>query len=177
MKCQNCGAALKGDYCEYCGTKAEANPSFKPYGTYNYNYNYTYTQDTKRPFAAKTGDYTDYKNAPPGQNNYSGNYHYGQPFQSAYKPRYEQRGPEPVNERPREAVSEKSLLIALILCAIFGALGVHRFYAGKAGTGILYLFTGGLFGIGYVIDIILIALGRFRDGEGRRISWSSIQDF
>lgn len=46
--------------------------------------------------------------------------------------------------------------IAFILCFFFGALGVHKFYEGKIGTGILYLLTCGLFGIGWFVDIITI---------------------
>ncbi len=46
----------------------------------------------------------------------------------------------------------KNKWIALTLC-IFTFCG-HKFYEGKIGMGILYLFTCGLFGIGYVIDII-----------------------
>lgn len=60
-------------------------------------------------------------------------------------------------------VSRKSKVAALLLCIFLGGLGVHRFYVGKIGTGILYLFTGGLFGIGWIIDIILIAAGSFKD--------------
>ncbi len=50
----------------------------------------------------------------------------------------------------------KNKWIALLLC-IFTLCG-HKFYEGKIGMGILYLFTAGLFGIGWIVDIISIAL-------------------
>ena len=62
--------------------------------------------------------------------------------------------------------SRKSQIIALILCLLFGMLGVHYFYVGKIGMGLLYLFTGGLFGIGWIVDIIRIIAGIFRDKDG-----------
>lgn len=45
---------------------------------------------------------------------------------------------------------------ALLLCIFLGGFGAHKFYEGKTGMGILYLFTAGLFGIGWIIDIIAI---------------------
>lgn len=62
--------------------------------------------------------------------------------------------------------SPKSKIAALLLCIFLGALGIHRFYVGKVGTGILYIFTGGLFGIGILVDLIVIATGGFRDANG-----------
>ena len=62
--------------------------------------------------------------------------------------------------------SRKSQIIALILCLLFGTLGVHYFYVGKIGMGLLYLFTGGLFGSGWIVDIIRIIAGIFRDKDG-----------
>ncbi|WP_230846365.1 TM2 domain-containing protein [Propionibacterium freudenreichii] len=50
-----------------------------------------------------------------------------------------------------------------------GGLGVHRFYAGKAGTGIVWLLTAGCLGIGWIVDIIMIATGSFRDINNRPI--------
>ena len=70
-------------------------------------------------------------------------------------------------------VSEKKRLPALLLCFFFGALGIHRFYVGKIGTGVLWLLTGGIFGIGALIDFIMIIVGSFTDKEGKRIkSWT-----
>ena len=62
--------------------------------------------------------------------------------------------------------SGKSQIVALILCLLFGIIGVHYFYVGKIGMGLLYLFTGGLFGIGWIVDIIRIIAGIFRDKDG-----------
>lgn len=49
---------------------------------------------------------------------------------------------------------EKNKWVSLILCVCLGFLGAHKFYEGKAGMGIVYLFTMGLFGIGIFIDFI-----------------------
>lgn len=51
---------------------------------------------------------------------------------------------------------QKSKWLAFVLCLFFGYMGIHRFYEGKIGTGILYFFTGGLFGIGWLVDLIVI---------------------
>lgn len=67
-------------------------------------------------------------------------------------------------------ISPKSRTVALILCILIGEIGIHRFYTGKVGTGILYLCTAGLCGIGWIYDIIKIATGTATDGAGRIIS-------
>ena len=68
--------------------------------------------------------------------------------------------------------SEKGFVPTLLLCLLLGALGVHRFYVGKVGTGILMLVTLGGFGIWALIDIIMIAVGSFKDKDGLPIKAS-----
>ncbi|MHC4539986.1 MAG: protein kinase domain-containing protein, partial [Planctomycetota bacterium] len=65
-------------------------------------------------------------------------------------------------------VSSFKRLWALILSAgsLFGISGLQRFYVGKIGTGILWFLTGGLFGIGQLIDVIMIIVGQFKDCYG-----------
>ena len=67
-------------------------------------------------------------------------------------------------------VSSKSRLVAVLLCFFLGLFGVHRFYVGKIGTGVWYLLTGGLFGIGALVDFIVILVGSFKDEEGHAVS-------
>ena len=52
----------------------------------------------------------------------------------------------------RYVSGEKNYTLAWVLLTFLGLFGVHRFYLGKIFTGILYLFTAGLFGIGYIYD-------------------------
>jgi TM2 domain-containing membrane protein YozV len=70
----------------------------------------------------------------------------------------------------RDGRSEKRILVAFLLCFFVGVFGVHRFYAGKVGTGVLQLVTLGGLGIWALVDLILLATGNFRDGEGERIT-------
>lgn len=50
----------------------------------------------------------------------------------------------------------KNKWVAFLLCLFLGFLGAHKFYEGKIGMGILYLFTVGLCGVGIIIDLISI---------------------
>ena len=71
--------------------------------------------------------------------------------------------PEPVyREAPKYYKhSSKNKGTCLILCIFFGYFGAHYFYVGRTGMGLLYLFTLGLFSIGWIIDIFRICSGNF----------------
>lgn len=69
-------------------------------------------------------------------------------------------------EEGQAAVEGKSFVAALLLCLFLGAFGIHRFYVGKIGTGVLQLLTLGGLGIWALIDLIMIAVGNFTDKDG-----------
>jgi len=68
------------------------------------------------------------------------------------------------------ATGQKSWLATLLLCFFLGGLGVHRFYVGKIGTGILQIVTIGGLGIWVLIDFIMIAVGKFTDKQGQALA-------
>ena len=65
--------------------------------------------------------------------------------------------------------SNKKKLPAVLLCFFLGCFGLHRFYAGKIGTGILQLITLGGFGVWALIDFFVILLGGFTDSKGQKL--------
>jgi TM2 domain-containing membrane protein YozV len=79
----------------------------------------------------------------------------------------------PPSELDPTQISKKSNMAALLLCIFLGALGAHRFYVGKMGTGLLMLITLGGFGIWNLFDLIIISCQDFRDIEGKRLIWDT----
>lgn len=67
-------------------------------------------------------------------------------------------------------ISPKSRTTTLVLCILLGYFGGHQFYAGRKTMGIVYIFTLGLFTIGWIIDFIMIITGNYKDKEGRLIT-------
>jgi len=68
--------------------------------------------------------------------------------------------------QPPVVASRRDWLVTLLLAIFVGKLGVDRFYTGHIGLGLLKLFTCGGFGIWWMIDIILVAVGSYRDADG-----------
>lgn len=65
--------------------------------------------------------------------------------------------------------SSQSKMTALLLCIFLGYIGAHRFYTWHNGSGVLYILTIGLFGIGVLVDFISIICGTFRDKNGKTL--------
>ena len=63
-------------------------------------------------------------------------------------------------------VKEKGIAYMLWAACFMGVCGLQRLYAGKVGTGLLYLFTFGLLGIGQFVDLFLIP-GMVQDANNR----------
>jgi TM2 domain-containing membrane protein YozV len=77
---------------------------------------------------------------------------------------------KPMVDAQGRPASPKSRLAAVLLAWFFGVLGVHRFYVGKVGTGILMILTLGGLGIWVLVDMIMILVGSFKDKQGRYLS-------
>ena len=74
-------------------------------------------------------------------------------------------------------MSEKSRLATLLICIYFGIFGGHRFYVRKTGTGIIWLLTLGVFGIGLIVDLIMIITGSFTDKQKAKVLvWVTAKD-
>jgi TM2 domain-containing membrane protein YozV/RNA polymerase subunit RPABC4/transcription elongation factor Spt4 len=75
--------------------------------------------------------------------------------------------------RPANASPKSRLVVTLlsILPALIGVNGVHRFYLGKIGTGLLMLFTFGGLGVWTLIDFIMAVSGAMKDKDGKLITF------
>ena len=73
-------------------------------------------------------------------------------------PSYSKPTPETRTEAPVTTPKgkQKSKWVSFALCFFLGIFGAHKFYEGKIGMGLLYLFTGGLFYFGWLVDLIVL---------------------
>lgn len=144
VRCPICGAPMEGNVCGYCGYRYE--PAGKAQAkTWEGKSSQTRSENRKNEYRKEYRQETRQEDA-------------GREETFRYAE----------NEKTGEVlkVSVKSRWLAFILCFFLGKFGVHRFYAGKIGTGLLWLFTGGFFGIGWIVDLVFIGIGAFEDSSG-----------
>ena len=89
--------------------------------------------------------------------------------------RYESMEP-PEPGAAQASVSERSRALTLGLAVLGGVFGLHRFYAGRTQSGIWMCLTLGGMGIWYLYDVVVVAAGDFRDGDGRRVVRWEVSD-
>ena len=75
-------------------------------------------------------------------------------------------GKTQTNSISRASSKNKYIAIFLLLLNAIGIAGLHRFYVGKKKTGILYLLTFGIFGLGSIYDLVLLIQNKFTDKIG-----------
>lgn len=86
-----------------------------------------------------------------------------------------QSGVEPTIVLP-ENYPYKNRLTLILLCVLLGWVGAHRFYAGKIGTGIIWLFSCGGLVFGWLHDIVVVLAGNFLDANGAPFIWPSSEE-
>lgn len=146
--CPNCGHPVSENqnFCGNCGFSAAAQQQQAQYQQQQAQYQQQQAQYQQNNTYQQPPQYADNAYA---QNQYNA---------------------PPAYAQSAEPVSPKSRLVALLLCMFVGFLGVHRFYVGKTGTGILWLLCCGVGGFGQLVDLIMIATGSFKDADGLPVS-------
>lgn len=162
MKCPNCGAETSGAFCSFCGSEL---PKEGVHIVNNYYGNVNNSSSSKNESGNK--GYVSGAVCPKcGSNKITFN------RESAGT-----RGLHKTVGLCKDCgntwvtsqdvrVSSKNKGVAMVLCVTLGYFGAHHFYVGRTGMGILYLLTMGLFCIGWIVDIINIANGKFKDVNG-----------
>ncbi len=150
MFCDQCGTKVNSRFCPQCGHEVGRPVVVPPSGQ-------------AMPGPAQPAPPPAVVSAPPPQ---AGTVYPQGPYppqpaayvQSPYPPQQVVYGQPPVvvYNTPVAIGRPKDKWVAFVLCFFLGVFGGHKFYEGKAGMGVLYIFTAGLFGIGWLVDLIVL---------------------
>ena len=145
--CPKCGmiTTQQDTSCAYCGAVFQSAPNYEAA-----NQSTAQTQNT-----STTNSGPSYQQ-PQGQTI--------PPYVSSQPPRVTYQNTN--NSGRIQQQGDRSFLVTLLLCVFLGYMGIHRFYTKNYIAGIIQLLTGGMCGIWWLIDLILIAVGTYRDGDG-----------
>ncbi len=101
---------------------------------------------------------------------------YAAPYPAAgpYAAPYPPAGPYAAPYGAVQYASRKNLLVATLLCFFLGPLGIHRFYVGKVGTGVVQLLTAGGLGVWTLVDFIMLLCQAFKDSDGYTLRWDTV---
>lgn len=178
--CENCGAPLKpgARQCEFCGSEVNQNKNVNTDGiNININTPNGAKSNININISSSVNNYVNSKNinSEPQENfDFDNEFFHNDdtPAYDAPKPEPSpQQEPSPQKETVPQPqydfpISPKSKWLDFFLALFLGSLGIHKFYEGKIFSGILYLFTFGLFCIGWIADVILIPLNKATDKNG-----------
>ena len=161
QKCPFCDSATGSNYCHKCGSGTTSSD--------------TVCSVCSSPLTLRTNiGYIPSQPPMMSQNSQQQNYQpYSQP-QQPYMPRNPQfnNGHMYGNGNMYGSSEQHDWLITLLLCFFLGALGVHRFYTKNYVIGIIQIVKGGGCGIWYVIDLIMILVDSYTDGNGNKLKRS-----
>lgn len=168
MKCPNCGAETSGQYCPFCGTKVNLSNTCANCGM-EFIGNFCPFCGAPAGQSSSAQQQEEYQQSTWHEKQRQNEYHQQTEYQQTdyrqagyqkaeYQAPQYREPPIIINNTPATMQDRrfKNKWIAFFLCLFLGAIGVHKFYEGKIGMGILYLFTGGLAGIGVIIDLITL---------------------
>lgn len=174
MFCKNCGNRVDGKFCSICGTPVDPPPQPVPPLSPDQPHptqtppplNNPSPQNQTPPYCSVPPQQPPVNQAPP----YS-----PAPQPAGEQPPYYNSQQQPFNGQPTIIINNNNTntnvnaawpnngkplnkWLSFLLCLFLGYFGAHKFYEGKILLGIVYIFTGGLCGIGWLIDTIAILL-------------------
>lgn len=170
MKCPYCGAETVSRKCEYCNS--DLSEQYMNNGTIGGAVSGAINNIGQSIANNINNIPNNFNNTRAGNfpnnnpNNYPNNYQNMNNAQPQFVQNIIIGNPQP-QPQPQPNVSPKNKTLAIILCIVgfFGVGGLHRFYTGHILSGILWICTGGLGGIGTVIDLLLLLTNSFKDSN------------